>query len=73
MGLNRSFLKGHMVRNGDSIETLANQLGIHPHTLYLKMSVDDTKRKQEFTRDEIELIYKRYNLTPSDLAQIFFS
>lgn len=73
MALNQDYFKYVMHEHGDNIQSLAAALGVHESTLYMKTRVNDAKRKQEFKRDEIELIYKRYDLTPSELVKMFFS
>lgn len=71
--MNDLLLKVHMKGYGDTTETLAKALNIHPHTLYMKMREDGAKRKQQFTQAEIRLITERYNLSPEDVVKIFFS
>lgn len=72
--MNDLLLKIFMLQHGDTKETLAKALGIAPHTLYMKMRQNQTKgRKQEFIQSEIEIIAKRYNLTPDKISEIFFN
>lgn len=52
----------------DTIEELAEYLGISRQTLYSKM-----QGKSEFKRDEIDKIITRYNLTPEETHEIFFT
>lgn len=73
MALNQEYLKYIMREHGDNVQTLSAAMGIHESTLYMKIRVNNAARKQEFKRDEIELIYKRYGLTPSELVKMFFS
>ena len=68
--MNELLLKVFMREHGDTQETLAQALNIHPHTLYMKMR--ESNRKQQFTQEEINFITKRYNLTPENVVKIFF-
>lgn len=52
----------------DSLETLAKYLGVTRQTLSQK--IDGTA---EFKRNEIEKIIVRYELTPEETREIFFS
>lgn len=63
--------KWHVKQNGDSLDSLAKAMGLHPHTLYMKSRSGDSK--QQFTQREIAFITKRYNLTPDDVVKIFFA
>ena len=72
--MNDLLLKSHMREYGDTSETLAKALGIHPHTLYMKMrEVGEKERRQQFTQGEIRVIVERYKLTPEDVVKIFFN
>lgn len=69
--MNRDYLKGHMKRYGDTVKTLSEYLGLHPHTLLMKMRDD---QKQPFTQKEIQAIIKRYDfLTADDIKHTFFA
>lgn len=61
-------LKGKMVERDDTLESLANALNITVKTLSFKVN-----GKSEFSRDEIETIVKRYDLSPEDTMNIFFN
>ena len=61
-------LKGKMVERDDTLESLANALNITGKTLSFKVN-----GKSEFSRDEIETIVKRYDLSPEDTMNIFFN
>lgn len=71
--MNELLLKVHMKDYGDTNESLAKALNIHPHTLYMKMrdGVED-KRRQQFNQGEIRFIVERYKLTADDVIKIFF-
>lgn len=71
--MNADFLKGHMAANGDSMDDLANALGIHTITLYAKMRGDKSKHASQFTQREIKTIADRYRMTPNDIVRTFFS
>lgn len=53
---------------GDSPDKLAEYLGISRQTLTQKMS-----GKSDFKRSEIDKIIERYELTPEETHEIFFS
>ena len=52
---------------GDSLEDLANYLGITYQTLSKKMN-----SRADFTLSELRLIQKRYNLTAEQVYDTFF-
>ena len=58
-----------LVLHGESSKDLAAALGITSATLWRKMNM----KKGEFTESDIMKIYKRYQLTPEEVADIFFS
>lgn len=64
--MNRQLLKGHMLLHNDDNEKLADALGIHASTLYMKM-----QGKQPFKNSEIKIIMGRYDLTPDEIIKIF--
>lgn len=68
--MNTLLLKHEMKRFGDNDERLAKVLGIHPHTLYMKMREEN--RTQQFTQAEIKTISERYELSPETVIKIFF-
>ena len=71
--MNDLILKSCMRKYGDTNETLASALGIHPHTLYMKMrESSEDARKQQFTQAEIRFIAKRYELSADKVMEIFF-
>ena len=57
-----------MALYGDTIESLAEYLEISRQTLSWKI-----QGKTEFKRDEIDKIITRYELTPEETHEIFFS
>ena len=66
--MNPNKLKALLVLHGETAGALAKALGITPHTLSAKLH----GRKGDFTRNEIYLIKDRYNLTASEVDEIFF-
>lgn len=60
-------LREHIDRNGDSLEKLAEALGITYQTLSKKMN-----EHVEFTRAEIFTIKQRYSLSAEQIDYIFF-
>lgn len=70
--MDSTLLLWHVKKHGDNWTTLANAMGLHPHTLYLKRK-EAGYNPQQFTQSEIQFIAKRYNLTPEDICKIFFN
>lgn len=69
--MNYFLLKSFMYKHQDNRETLAEYLGIHAQTLYMKMR--DQEPRQQFTQEEIRKIAQRYSLTADEVMQIFFN
>ena len=65
--MNKALFKCHMSLNGDSVESLAEALNIHPVTLY-----DKINRVAPFKSPEMESIVRRWNLTGDEIKDIFF-
>lgn len=65
-----NLLKYIMRQHGDTIDTLAKVLSLHPRTLRGKLNATSTPR--EFTQMEIAIICARYNLNGDDLMRVFF-
>ncbi len=68
--LNVLLLKSKMILNGDNNTTLSKFLGISRQTLANKMNGNNGS---EFYQSEISSIKKRYNLTASEIDDIFFN
>lgn len=64
-------LKWHIRKNGDTLTSLAEAMGLHPQTLYLKYKEGGAKKLQ-FSQNEIRFIANRYKLTKDDIIKIFF-
>lgn len=60
--------KYFMGRYGDTLQTLADALNIHKTTLSGKINGRD-----EFKQGEMTVIIDRYNLTPDETMNVFFS
>lgn len=60
-------LKSKMVLNGDTQKKLAEYMGISENALMWKL-----QGKYDFKTKEIEFIGRRYQLTISELCEIFF-
>ena len=56
-----------MVLNGDTIQTLADALGVNRQNASIKIN-----NKREFKQSEIALIASRYKLTYEEVECIFF-
>lgn len=67
--MNAKLLKSKMVLHDDTNITLADALGITPQRLSAKLNGWEGA---EFTQSEILIIKDRYNLTPDEVAAIFF-
>lgn len=67
--MNKKLLRSVMVEHGDTQATLADALGISLQALNSKIN----ERGREFWQTEIDLIRKRYQLTPEQVTAIFFS
>jgi transcriptional regulator with XRE-family HTH domain len=66
--LNINELKAEMARYGDTGGTLAKALGITQQSLSRKFH-----GKADFSRDDIETIRDRYNLSYEAIGRIFFA
>ena len=60
--------KYFMGKHGDTLQTLADALQIHKTTLSGKINGRD-----EFKQGEINVIVNRYNLSPDETMNVFFS
>lgn len=67
--MNSRLLRSVMVLNNDTNKTLADFLGISEVSVSNKINEIGT----EFKQGEIALIKKRYNLSPEQVEDIFFS
>lgn len=68
--MNKRLLKSIMARFGDTGASLAKALGISETRFSAKIN---EKNGAEFTKSEIGEMIDRYNLTSSDVCNIFFS
>ena len=68
--MNKNKLVGTMYANGDTQETLATAIGLSTSRFNAKLNETGGA---EFTQGEIRRIKKRYELTPSDIDEIFFT
>ena len=66
--LNVKKLKAQMVEKGISVSDLSKELGIHPATMYRKLS----RRDKGFTVAEAEQIGHALELSSTSLMEIFF-
>lgn len=66
--MDKALFKCYMTKNGDSIQTLAEALNIHPVTLYSKV-----KGEQPFKSPEMSIIVKRWDLTSDEVMAVFFN
>ena len=64
---NTKLLKAKMVLNGDTIQTLADSLGINRQNASIKIN-----GKRDFKQKEIATIVRRYKLTYAETEAIFF-
>ena len=68
MSTNKQKLRGAMLLHGDTMNDLAEALGIAYQTLSMKMNANGS----EFTQGEIAVIRERYKLSDEQVIQIFF-
>lgn len=68
MRMKRHLLKQVMIDNHDTMDDLAEELGINANTLYVKMA----RVRSQFTQTEIQKVAERYSLTPEQTFDIFF-
>ncbi len=66
--MNKIALRIKMIANNDTGATLSKALDISETTLSAKIN-----GKAEFTRNEIADIKERYNLSPKEIDDIFFT
>ena len=65
--MNSNLLKATIIKNGDTQEKLAKDMGLQ--TSALNMRINGTI---EFRRNEIIFIKQRYNLSSDEIDSIFF-
>ena len=63
-------LRAKMSEHGDTSEVLAEVLGMHRSCLSAKMN---GYRGAEFNQTEIKLMAKRYEMTDTEVCEIFFN
>lgn len=68
--LNKALLKSKMCLFGDTQQSLADALSLSSGRLNAKIN---EYQGASFTQDEIFAIISRYNLTPEETMDIFFS
>lgn len=66
--MNSNELKAEMKRNNDTYEKLAEALDLQVSGVSERVN-----GKVEFRRSEINIIRKRYRLSPEDTIRIFFT
>lgn len=67
--MNKSLLRSYMAKNNDTQTDLAEYLQLSRSRVNAKIN---EKNGAEFKQGEINLIGKRYNLTPDEIDAIFF-
>lgn len=65
--MNINLLKSKMALHGDTLQNLADVLGIAICTMSFRLN-----GKAEFKQNEIAVIIERYNLSSEETAEIFF-
>lgn len=66
--MDKNLLFYYLKSNGDTVDDLANGIGIHPQTLRKKMN-----GHSEFSASEIKAIADRYKLTADEVVRVFLS
>lgn len=67
--MNKKRLRSEMALYGDTYLTLSGYLGVTPNTLSNKIN---GYKGSQFNQSEIVAIRERYDLTDSEVMQIFF-
>ena len=65
--MNSNLLKATIIKNGDTQEKLAKDMGLQTSALNMRIN-----GKIEFRRNEIIFIKQRYNLSSNEVDSIFF-
>lgn len=68
MAINKNLFRSKIALRGDTQTTLAEYLGISEASLSNKVN-----GKTEFVQSEISTIASRYDLSPSEVTEIFFA
>lgn len=68
--MNKKLLRSKIALYGDTQQTLADAIGISVQRLNAKINGTGGA---VFTQTEIEKIKERYNLTPEEVTEIFFT
>ena len=68
--MSRNRLKGVMVAHGDRQSDLAEAIGVSPSCLNHKIN---GKNGKEFRESEIKKIADRYDMSPTEVFEIFFA
>ncbi len=68
--MNKKYLKSKMALFGDTIESLSKHVGVSTSRFSAKMN---GYAGAEFTQKEIDSIKLKYNLTPNEVCEIFFT
>lgn len=66
--MDKDLLKYYIAKNGDTMQKLADVLGIHVTTLSGKVNGRD-----EFKQGEINTIVSRYGLSSDETMSVFFN
>ena len=67
--MDKTRLKSIMILHGHTNKDIANMLGISEQSVSCKINENGT----EFKQGEIKIIADKYNLSPEDIATIFFA
>ena len=68
--MNKNELVSKMKKHGDRNEDLAKYIGISPQRFSAKLNGTGGA---DFTRNEIQKIIEKYNLTADEVNEIFFA
>ncbi len=73
--MNKAMLKSIMALYGDTVNDLADFLGLTPQSVYNKMNETEMSsgKKAEFGQREIRLMSERYNFNAKQIKDIFFN
>lgn len=67
--MNKKLLRGLMALHGDTNKSLAEYLGISEQSVCNKIN----EKKTEFTREEIQAIKRKYNMSADLVDLVFFA
>ena len=73
--MNKAMFKSIMALYGDTVNDVADFLGLTPQSVYNKMNETEmpSGKNAEFGQREIRLLSERYKLTAKQIKEVFFN